>query len=245
MATVTEGVSMKKYIASVSFGKDSLAMLLKLIEKNMPLDEVVFYDTGMEFHSIYNNRDKVVKMLKDHNIKYTELYPKYTFLYNMFERPVMSKNGKIHYGYSWCGGRCRWGTTEKISTIEKYAGENFQYVGIAFDEQSRLHKNIKVNKLFPLAEWGMTEKDSLHYCYQKGFSWNEDGVELYNVLDRVSCWCCCNKNLKELKNYYLYLPKYWDKLKSLQKRTDRPMKYNKYSVFDLEEKFNRNMLPEV
>lgn len=31
-----------KYIASVSFGKDSLAMLLMLIEKQYPLDEVVF-----------------------------------------------------------------------------------------------------------------------------------------------------------------------------------------------------------
>lgn len=40
-----------KYVASVSFGKDSLAMLLKLIEFKYPLDEVVFYDTGMEFQA--------------------------------------------------------------------------------------------------------------------------------------------------------------------------------------------------
>ena len=31
-----------KYVASVSFGKDSLAMILRLIEENKPLDEVVF-----------------------------------------------------------------------------------------------------------------------------------------------------------------------------------------------------------
>jgi len=42
-----------KYIASVSFGKDSLAMLLRLIEEKKPLDEVVFYNTGMEFKCIY------------------------------------------------------------------------------------------------------------------------------------------------------------------------------------------------
>lgn len=45
-----------KHIASVSFGKDSLAMLLLILEKNMPLDEVVFYDTGMEFEAIYKIR---------------------------------------------------------------------------------------------------------------------------------------------------------------------------------------------
>lgn len=65
-----------KYIASVSFGKDSLAMLLKMLEKNERIDEVIFYDTGMEFQAIYNIRDKVVKILKDKNIKYTELKSK-------------------------------------------------------------------------------------------------------------------------------------------------------------------------
>lgn len=53
-----------KYIASVSFGKDSLAMLLRLLEENEPLDEVVFYDTGMEFKAIYKIRDKIIEILK-------------------------------------------------------------------------------------------------------------------------------------------------------------------------------------
>lgn len=54
-----------KHIASVSFGKDSLAMLLLLIEKQYPLDEVVFYDTGKEFQAIYNLRDKIESALKE------------------------------------------------------------------------------------------------------------------------------------------------------------------------------------
>lgn len=67
------------YVASVSFGKDSLAMLLLLIENNYKLNEVIFYDTGMEFQAIYNVRDKVVKILNDKGIKYTELKPKVPF----------------------------------------------------------------------------------------------------------------------------------------------------------------------
>ena len=58
-----------KYIASVSFGKDSLAMLLMLIEKKYPIDYVVFYNTGMEFDSIYHIRDIVKKQLKELNIE--------------------------------------------------------------------------------------------------------------------------------------------------------------------------------
>ena len=230
-----------KYIASVSFGKDSLAMLLRLIEEKKPLDEVIFYDTGMEFQCIYEIKNKVIPLLKEHNIKFVELKPKDEFIYTMFEKPVKKRNGEISKGYSWCGGRCRWGTTEKIKAIEKYSNGCYEYVGIAFDEKNRLEKERKGNKLFPLADWKMTENDCLQYCYDRGYSWNEDGVELYSILDRVSCWCCCNKNLKELKNYYKYLPKYWDKLKKLQSRTDRPMKYNKYTVFDLEEKFLKDL----
>ena len=40
---------MAYYMASVSWGKDSLAMLLRLIYENKPLNEVVFFDTGMEY----------------------------------------------------------------------------------------------------------------------------------------------------------------------------------------------------
>ena len=228
------------YIASVSFGKDSLAMLLRILDEKMELDEVVFYDTGMEFNAIYNIRDKVALMLKDRGIKYTELKPKQTFLYNMFDKPVNKRNGEKSFGYSWCGGRCRWGTTEKIRELEKHCKGNYEYIGIAVDEPTRLEKKRNGNKISPLADWNMTEKDCLEYCYSKGFNWLEEGIDLYNILDRVSCWCCANKNLKELENYYKFLPKYWDKLKELQLKTSRKMKYDKYSVFDLEEKFKSN-----
>ena len=52
------------HIASVSFGKDSLCMLLRLMETGAPLDEVVFYDTGMEFQAIYDTRDAVIPLLQ-------------------------------------------------------------------------------------------------------------------------------------------------------------------------------------
>lgn len=225
-----------KYIASVSFGKDSLAMLLMLLEKNMPLDEVVFYDTGMEFQAIYNIRDKIKILLQEENIKFVELKPEYDFEYKMFDKPVKKRNGTIGKGYSWCGGVCRWGTTDKLRAIEKYTQGNYEYIGIASDEIKRINKERKQNKIMPLVQWGMTEIDCLNYCYEKGYNWLENGIDLYSILDRVSCWCCANKNLKELKNYYLYLPNYWRKLKYLQCMTDRNMK-GKYSVFDLEKKF--------
>lgn len=97
-----------KYVASVSFGKDSLAMLLKIIELKMPLDEVVFYDTGAEFDCIYQIRDEVIKKyLEPNGIKFTEIKPKTDFFTMMFDREVKHRDGTVSNGYSWCGGKCR------------------------------------------------------------------------------------------------------------------------------------------
>ena len=231
---------MKRHIASVSWGKDSLCMLLMLIDKIYPLDEVVFYDTGMEFQAIYDTRDSVLPLLRQLGIKYTELQPENPFLYDMFDRPVNGKNGP-HLGYSWCGGRCRWGTTAKNAALDAYCGDNIVYVGIAHDEIDRIAKKRPANKLLPLVDWEVPEGEALIYCYQHGYWWKEGDKHLYALLDRVSCWCCANKNLKELRNYYRYLLDYWDKLKQLQARTDRPMKGNGQSVFELEERFKQEV----
>ena len=231
------------YIASCSFGKDSLAMVLRLIEENKPIDEVVFYDTGMEFQAIYNVRDRLLPLLAENGIKYTELKPDRPFLYDMLERPKTKRTGENVYGNGWCGGACRWGTFAKQRALNKHCGTNYTYIGLAVDEKSRLQK-LEEHKHSPLAEWGMTEKDCLEYCHEKGYFWVENGIELYSILDRVSCWCCCNKNKKELYNIYRHLPQYWERLKELQSKIDRPMKnfcnkkYGEYgNVFDMEKVF--------
>lgn len=190
-------------------------MILKLLELDYPLDEVVYFDIGMEFNCIYNNLKKLEVLLKSKGITLTILKPAKSFLYTMLEKPVNKRDGTKQNGYKWCGGLCRWGTSLKLNAIKennkKYGNEFIvEYVGIAVDEQERLlRERVKRCenrlKLYPLAEWGMTEKDCLSYCYSKGWDWKENNVELYSVLDRVSCWCCKNKNLKELKNmFFIY-----------------------------------------
>lgn len=205
-------------------------MVLLLIEMGYQLDEVIFFNTGMEFEAIYNVRDRLIPILEERGIKYTELEPQKPFLYNMLERPVESKQKGCHCGYGWCGGVCRRGTTEKNRIIDEYkAGINdevYEYVGIAADEAWRAK-----GKHYPLIDLGMTEAACLAYCWDRGWNWlerttaTETGyIDLYKILDRVSCWCCSNKNRKELKNIYIFLPEYWEKLKFLQSRIDRPMK---------------------
>lgn len=236
-----------KFVASVSFGKDSLAMLLLILKKKLPLDEVVFYDTGMEFDAIYRTRDKVLKFLNKKGIKYTELKPKVDFETRMYKYPHLSRNGRLKMGYGWCGGLCRWGTGEKLKAIDTYLNniDAHQYVGIAIDESSRLVK-LGSNKSSPLADFGYTEKMALDLCYSYGFDWLETKggaapVRLYDILDRVSCWCCRNKNLKELYNYKVYLPNYFNRLIRLEEIIGEPMK----KPYTLKERFLKYYKGEI
>ena len=241
-----------KYIASCSFGKDSMAMLLILLEKGYPLDKVIFYNTEMEFQAIYNNRDKIIDILRERNIKFTELKDPLSFKYLAFEKPVKTRNGVSKCGYNWCGGIARWGTSGKLSSISKhyrntYGNETIvEYVGVAADEISRIEKyrskRGKTVKLYPLIEWGLVEKMCLEYCYSHGWNWHErtdatttGWIELYEILDRVSCWCCSNKNQKEIKNIMIYLPNYWAKIKSYEYDCSVPYKGKGCHYF--EEKF--------
>lgn len=242
-----------KYIASVSFGKDSLAMLLRLLEERYPLDFVVFYNTGMEFACIYRIRDTIIQILNERGIRFVELSPDEPFLFSALERKIKyRKKEGYHYGYGWCGGPCRWGTKYKLRAIQQFKAslndEVTDYVGIAADEPDRFDKAKCEGKILPLVQWGMTEDDCLQYCRDHGFSWQEWSpvtssgfVDLYDILDRVSCWCCANKNLKELRNIYKYLPQYWQWLKDMQSKIERPFKGfykgNPVGILELERRF--------
>ena len=232
-----------KYIASCSCGKDSIAMVLTIIEKKFPLDYVIFFDTGKEFKSIYKNWEKLTEILRKNNIGYEKLQPPKSFDYYFSEHNVKTRDGKPKKGYSWCGGRCRWMTTLKVNVINDFYSRFdtetiIEYVGIATDEQDRLkiERNDRTIKLYPLAMLNMSENDCLVKCYKNGFNWLEDnGVDLYDVLDRVSCYCCGNKNLKELRAIYKFLPQYWQKLKEMQSRTDKS--FRDVTIGQLEIKF--------
>ena len=212
-----------KYILSFSGGKDSTFLLLELIRRKYPLDEVQFFDTKWEYPVMYEHIEKCRKLCEDNGIKFTTLYSPHDF-------------DDLFIKYSWCGGACRWGTTYKTLTLDKYSQQNIGsivYVGIAADETARLQKERTDFKRFPLVEWGITEAECLRGCYEAGFDWGG----MYEHLDRLSCMYCRNKNLKELRNIRKYYPDVWENLKRYQSNTDRPYKPNGTTIFDIEKRF--------
>ena len=151
----------------------------------------------------------------------------------MFEHEKTRGKNKGKKGYGWATMHCRWCTTllkNKVidNYLKQYEQEGYiEYIGIAYDEPKRIK-----DKKYPLVEWKMTEADCLKYCYNKGFTWNG----LYEHFDRLSCWCCPLKKLKELKILYKYYPDLWQELKEMDKKSYNQFRAD-YSVEALETKF--------
>lgn len=193
-----DGGKEKLYAASLSGGKDSTAMVLRLVEEGCPLDFVMFCDTGLEFPRMYEHVEKLEKALP---VPVVHLKEEKGFEYYLLRYTPERKDPDSPYagrpGMSWAGPKNRWCTSVlKTAVINRYLSglrknyEIVQYIGIAADEPQRVREYR-----YPLVEWGMTEKDCLDYCYERGYDWGG----LYRLFDRVSCWCCPLQGLEELR----------------------------------------------
>ena len=235
------------HVVSLSGGKDSTAMLLMMLEREMHIDCILFCDAGLEFPAMY---DHLAKLEKDTGRTITRIKAEHSYEYLMFETPVnrgadspiVKRYGAENRGYGWPGPRQRWCTTRlKDMPRERFLRELREqymvkeYIGIAADEQYRLERerNKNPNHVHPLVGWGMTEADCLRYCYEHGYDWSG----LYEHFRRVSCWCCPLQSLEELRQLYRNYPDLWEKLKTWDRRTWRKFRAD-YSVEELGVRFD-------
>ena len=241
-------------VVSFSGGKDSTAMLLHMMEIGEHIDEVINVDTGMEFPAMYEHIDRVRKQVEDAGIKYTSLRAKHTFEELMIEREIHSKKWGTYHGYGWPSMAIRWCTRHlKIDLIDKHFRELaedydvIRCIGLASDEFKRLERpaNQQTDHRHPLVEWGWTEKDALEYCYGLGYDWGG----LYDMFDRVSCWCCPLQGINELRTLWSNFPELWAHLEDMDNKLAIArggdgkvvsVKFrHDYSVADLRTKFAR------
>ena len=186
-------------------------MVLRLLEDDWPLDEIVFFDTGWEFQQMYEH---IAKFEAYTGLTVTRLHPRQSFTYWMLERPVVARkgplNGQVHrIGNGWPSPSRRWCTREKVDTIERHCGDAVHYLGIAADEAHRmdgvtLSKRSHVCR-YPLYEWDMSEADALAYCKARGFDWGG----LYELFHHVSCYCCPLQRIGQLKTLRREFPALW------------------------------------
>ena len=160
-------------VVSFSGGKDSTAMLLRMMEIGEHIDEVVNVDTGMEFPAMYEHIDRIRREVESAGIKYTTLRNDKTFEYIMLHQPIESEKFGTHYGYGFPTPVIRWCTRHmKLDLLNKHfrdLKEKYdlvQCIGLACDEFKRLERpgNNQPGHRHPLVEWGWSEADCLEYC---------------------------------------------------------------------------------
>jgi len=229
-----------KYIASISFGKDSLAMLLKIIEKKLPLDEVVFCevmtndDESAEFPEMkefINNTEKLLKEKYDITVKHVR--SEYTFESVFYQKKQRGKFKGTNYGFpmtlkAWCNDRLK---MKPLDNYFKSQGNHTRYIGIAADEPKRLAR-LEKNELAPLAMYGIDEEQAKQICID-----NNMLAPLYSKFKRIGCWFCPKQNLKTLRVLRKEYPKLWEKLLKWQKDSNTSFKI-RYTMQELEEKFS-------
>lgn len=232
------------HVVSFSGGKDSTAMVLRMIELGYQIDEVLFCDTTMEFPGMIRHVEKVKKVIEAAGIKFTTLQDDLSFEEWMLEYTPERKNPALEglRGKSWPGPMTRWCTQRlKERVIKRYLRQLrdrytvYQYVGMAADERHRLERKQQQegNKIYPLVDWGWEEADALAFCYQKGYDWEG----LYDLFRRVSCWCCPLQPLAELRQLRTHFPDLRQRLKDLDAQTWRDFKENGQSVENLDKRF--------
>lgn len=222
------------HVASFSGGKDSTAMVLRMIELNYPLDEVVFCDTTLEFPGMIRHVEKVQQVVESAGIKFTILRSEEGFEYYLADVvvPNRRKDSEAYNvtGYGWPSHKIRWCTKYlKLELLKNYFRDMreqydvIQYVGIAADEDYRMERenNQRADQRHPLRDWGWSEADAMVYCLDKGYDWEGLYDIFYNEKtkrSRVSCWLCPLQSYDQLRILRKKFPDLWQELLRLDAR---------------------------
>ena len=226
-----------KFIASCSFGKDSLATLLLALEHNEPLDEAVYCEVMFNKDisgEVPEHRDFIYKTaipaLERMGIKIIVLRSKKTYV-DLFTGRITRgpKKGMVR-SFPLCG-KCAVQRDCKVRPIERYQKSlppgTVQYVGIARDEQDRLLRLENGRQISLLEKYGFTEKDAWELCKSAGLL-----SPVYAFTDRGGCWFCPNAKLPELRHLYDHHLDLWARMLALQAITGKTTeKFNRTQRF--------------
>lgn len=240
----------KKYFASCSFGKDSIATVLLALEHNEPFDEVVYCE--VMFDNIISgeppeHRDfiynKAIPEFERRGVKVVVVHSEATYMTNFFHVKTKGKRIGQMTGFPLCG-RCNIQRDCKLRPIHKYlktlGNDYIQYIGIAADEPKRLLRLVEGKQISLLDKYGYTEEDAKALCQKEGLL-----SPIYEYSNRGGCWFCPNMREPELRHLYDYHPDLWNRLLELQKVPNKATElFNRTQTFAEIDKRFRDMKKE-
>ena len=214
-------MSRPKYVASCSFGKDSIAAILLAKEHDEPLDEAVYCEVMFDDKvsgEVPEHRDFIygtaIPALERMGVKVVVLRSQQTYVGLFTGRVTRGPKKGMVRSFPICG-RCAVQRDCKIKPIEQYKKSlpsgTMQYVGIASDEQERLLRLDGNQKISLLDKYNCTEQDAKELCRQAGLL-----SPVYEFTDRGGCWFCPNAKKAALRHLYDHHPDLWARMLELQ-----------------------------
>lgn len=227
---------MVKHIVSWSGGKDSSAMLIRMVEEGLPIDDIVFIHVmatptlGGELPEMYEYIGKMERYI-DRKITVVRSLLDFDTLFHQTYK-TGKRTGSI-YGFPYtisicCNDRLK---QRAIRQHFKTYGEHIRYLGLAADEPKRLAKMAPFCRS-PLAEWGMTEQDCVEFLEKRDML-----NPLYRKFKRLGCWFCVKQSLNSLRVLRRDYPEYWSMLLAWDKESPSTFRPD-CTVADLERRFS-------
>lgn len=204
---------MKQYVASISYGKDSLAMLHVITDVlHWQLDRIITADVWAtdtipaDLPPMVEFKDKADRIIKERwgiEVEHFRADDSYeNIFYRKFQRGQAV--GRI-YGFplragNWCNGKLKMAAINKAHKLTKGCKA---YIGIAVDEPNRFH-NLDENTISPLVEAGWSEAMCREWCEQ-----NDLLSPIYTTAARGGCWFCHNQGVDQLRLLRKNYPDLW------------------------------------
>lgn len=229
-----------EYIASLSYGKDSIAMLEVIKLHNMQLDRIVHVEImatdtiPADLPPMMEFKVKADKIIKErYGIEVEHIHNAETYDYHFYR--VRTSNGKrsgLIYGFpmvkgAWCNSDLKVRELRRFERNKNIA----QYIGIAADEPSRFH-NLTDRKISPLVEHEIIESQAREICEKIDLL-----SPIYTQSTRGGCWFCHNQGLDQLRLLRKQYPKYWALMLKWDKDSPVSFKPDGTTVHDLDRRF--------
>ena len=232
-----------QYIASISYGKDSLAMLEVIKQHDMPLDRIVHVEI-MATDTIHADLPPMVEFKKKADRIIKERYGltvEHLHAPTSYEKcfyTVVSAKAKPKYaggirGFpgvvvgNWCNRDL------KLSCLGKLNKPDItQYIGIAADEPNRFH-NLTGRKRSPLVKHDITEAEARKICEELDLL-----SPIYTQSARGGCWFCYNQPVNQLRLLRKQYPEYWALMLKWDKDSQVTFHADGHTVHDFDKRFS-------
>ena len=195
------------YILSFGAGVNTVALMVILIQEGLPLDGVIFADTGGETPATYDSVKVARDYLDEYDIPFTvvQARPRKTDLYGT------SLRRRVIPSVVW-----RWCTRDfKVNPIHRYylglGGHVNQYIGIAFDEIHRMKDSREefITNLYPLVDRKMTREDCISLISDAGLP----------VPEKSGCYFCPFNSTERWRHLLEHHPDLFEKAIALEENS--------------------------